>query len=82
MTFDLGLSAKLSRFVIHQRFFGDTYYNQGNVKEMEIYTCDHIPSQSGDWSEWTKIRDFEIVKPSGSPGNTVTVRYGSSKERT
>lgn len=43
------------------------------MKEMEIYTCDHIPSQSGDWSEWTKIRDFEIVKPSGSPGNTVTV---------
>lgn len=72
VTFDLGCSAKLSRFVIHQRFFGDTYYNQGNVKEMEIYTCDHIPSQSGDWSEWTKIRDFEIVKPSGSLGNTVT----------
>lgn len=72
VTFDLGSFSKLSRFVIHQRFFSNTYYNQGNVKKMEIYTCDHLPSESGDWSEWTKIMDFEVVKPSGSPGSTVT----------
>ncbi|MEA4917688.1 DUF5000 domain-containing lipoprotein [Proteiniphilum sp.] len=72
LTIDLGTTAKLSRFVMHQRIFGDSYYNHGNPKKMEIYTCDHQPSQSGDWSEWTKIMDCEIVKPSGSPGGTVT----------
>lgn len=71
-TIDLGCTARLSRFVMHQRCFTDVYYNHGNPKKMEVYTCDHIPNQSGDWSEWIKIMDCEIVKPSGSPGSTVT----------
>ena len=71
VTFDLGCYAKLSRFVMHQRA-GGMYYKQGNAKEMEIYTCDHLPEQSGDWSEWTKIMDYEVVKPSGSPDNVIT----------
>lgn len=72
ITIDLGCMAKLSRFVMHQRYFSDTYYNHGNPRKMEVYTCDHKPDPSGDWSEWTKIMDCEITKPSGSPGNTVT----------
>lgn len=71
MTIDLGCTAKLSRFVMHQRDFGG-YYNHGNPKKMEVFTCDHKPDQNGDWSEWTKIMDCEIVKPSGSPGTTMT----------
>lgn len=72
MTIDLGAVAKLSRFVVHQRYFPNTYYSHGNPKTMEVYICDHKPDQSGDWSEWTKVMDCEIVKPSGSPGSTVT----------
>lgn len=75
LTIDLGSTAKLSRFVMHQRSqnSGTTiYYAHGNPKKMEVYTCDHEPDESGDWSEWTKIMDCEIVKPSGSPGKTVT----------
>lgn len=72
MTIDLGAVTKLSRFVVHQRYFMDTYYNHGNPKTLEVYICDHKPDQSGDWSEWTKVMDCEIVKPSGSPGSTLT----------
>lgn len=75
-TIDLGESVKLSRFVIHQRTKHDSgsniSYGHGNPKKMEVYTCDHLPDNSGDWSEWIKIMDCEIVKPSGSPGGTVT----------
>lgn len=72
MTIDLGVVAKLSRFIMHQRYFGDTYYNHGNPKTMEVYICDHKPNPSGDWKEWTKVMDCEIVKPSGSPGGILT----------
>ncbi|GKG71269.1 hypothetical protein CE91St1_04120 [Parabacteroides goldsteinii] len=75
-TVDLGCTAKLSRFVINQRKTvgggENSYYQRGNPKKMEVYTCDHLPSESGDWSEWTKIMDCEVVKPSGSPGSTMT----------
>lgn len=75
-TVDLGCTAKLSRFVINQRKIvgggENSYYQRGNPKKMEVYICDHIPSASGDWSEWTKIMDCEVVKPSGSPGSTMT----------
>lgn len=74
-TIDLGNTIKLSRFVMHQRELNvssNIYYAWGNPKKMEVYTCDHEPNKSGDWSEWTKIMDCEIVKPSGSPGTTVT----------
>lgn len=76
-TVDLGCTAKLSRFTLHQRAMLDdgvtcTYYTQGNAKTIEVYTCDHLPSDDGDWSEWTKIMDCEVEKPSGSPGLTVT----------
>lgn len=74
-TIDLGTTTKLSRFVMHQRSSNggsSIYYAHGNPKKIEVYTCDHEPSKNGDWSEWTKIMDTEIVKPSGSPGNTVT----------
>lgn len=74
-TFDLGTVAKLSRLVVHQRIYNfgaNIAYGHGNPKTFEVYVCDHEPSQSGDWSEWTKVMDCEIVKPSGSPGSTVT----------
>lgn len=72
MTFDLGVKAKLSRFVMFQRPLENLLYNSGNPRTMDVYVCDHKPDPSGDWSEWTKVMTCEIVKPSGSPGNTIT----------
>lgn len=75
-TIDLGETTKLSRFVFHQRLKHESgsniSYGHGNPKTLEVYTCDHLPSNSGDWSEWTKIMNCEIEKPSGSPGTSVT----------
>lgn len=71
-TIDLGQVAKLSRVVMFQRKYSDSYYNWGNPKTFTVYGCDKTPSQSGDWSEWTKIMDCTVVKPSGSPQGTVT----------
>lgn len=72
VTFDLGSVVKLSRFVLFHRFFSSTYYNHGNPQKMEIYICDHEPDQEGNWADWEKVLDCEVVKPSGSPGSIVT----------
>lgn len=71
-TVDLGCIAKLSRVVMFQRKYSDSYYNWGNPLSFEVYGCDKKPSQDGDWSQWTKIMDCLIIKPSGSPSGTVT----------
>lgn len=71
-TVDLGQVAKLSRIVMFQRKYSDSYYNWGNPQMFTVYGCDKKPSQDGNWSEWTKIMDCEIIKPSGSPSGTVT----------
>lgn len=70
-TLDLGVTAKVSRIVLVQRKFSDSYYNWGNPRTFDVYVKTSAPSQSGDWSEWTKIMQTEIIKPSGN-GSTVT----------
>lgn len=71
-TIDLGGIAKISRVVMHQRKYSNSYYNWGNPQKFIIYAKVDKPSQSGNWDEWTKIMDCEIIKPSGSPSGTVT----------
>ncbi len=71
-TIDLGVVAKVSRLVIFQRLFSNSYYNWGNPKAFDLYVRTSAPSQSGDWQEWTKIMDTEIIKPSGGASGTVT----------
>jgi hypothetical protein len=72
-TLDLGAKAKLSRFLFYQRQDRTVYlYGPGGMKDFEVYVCHGDPSASGDWSEWTKVRDCTIVKPSGSPVGTNT----------
>lgn len=70
-TLDLGVTAKVSRIVLFQRKFSDSYYNWGNPRQFDVYVKVTTPSQSGDWSEWKKIMETEIIKPSGN-GSTVT----------
>lgn len=71
-TLDLGVTAKVSRFVLFQRKFSDSYYNWGNPRAFDVYVKATTPSQSGDWSEWTKVMETEIIKPSGASSSTVT----------
>lgn len=71
-TIDLGVTAKLSRVVMLQRFFSDQYYNWGNPRKFEVFVSSARPSQNGDWADWTKTMDCEIVKPSGLPIGTST----------
>lgn len=71
-TLDLGVTAKVSRIVLFQRRFSDSYYNWGNPRTFEVYVKTTAPSQSGDWSEWTKVMETEIIKPSGANSSTVT----------
>jgi hypothetical protein len=72
-TLDLGRKAKLSRFLLHQRLETlSLLYANNNPKDFEVYACFGTPSASGDWSEWTKVKDCTIIKPSGSPVGTNT----------
>ncbi len=68
ITIDLGLKVKVSRIVINARFQNNSYYSWGNPRKFTVYSCDHKPSQSGDWGEWEKIMECEVIKPSGMDG--------------
>ncbi|GHS96705.1 hypothetical protein FACS189421_02200 [Bacteroidia bacterium] len=76
-TIDLGKPVTLSSFkLFHRPRSSDNqhagYYNQGNVRKFELFGSLEQPSQSGDWSEWTKLMDCEVLKPSGQPFPAMT----------
>jgi hypothetical protein len=74
-TLDLGKMSKISRFLYYQRGDGGRYYRAGNARFFEIYTYTGDPADDnpdGDWSQWEKVTDCEVIKPSNSPGSTVT----------
>jgi len=75
-TFDLGVKLKLSRTVAFHR--SDWFPNpceRGNPKRYRIYGFygDGEPSNSGDWSEWTLIKEHEEMLPA-SGGKTQAER--------
>jgi hypothetical protein len=67
-TVDVGSPAKISRMIVYQRQMYDRYFNAGNVQLFEVYGRKDPPSQNGDWAEWTKIMECEVVKPSPGTG--------------
>jgi hypothetical protein len=72
-TIDLGAVGQVSRVVMFNRLFDDSYYSWGNPKDIEIYGRLERPSMSGDWSEWgDPIVVGELRKPSGLPSGTDT----------
>ncbi len=71
-TIDLGKKVKLSRVVLFNRNYNNSYYSWGNPKTFDVYGCFTTPSTSGNWDEWTKLMECTQVKPSGSPGITQT----------
>lgn len=64
-TFDMGVTAKLSRFTLWQRQ-GVWIYNHGNPKHYEVWGSTNPPS-NGSWDNWQKLVECTSVKPSGQP---------------
>jgi hypothetical protein len=66
-TFDLGVTAKLSRIVVYTRTNSRFLYNSGCVKTWELWGS-NSPNPNGDWdSTWTYLMTCNSVKPSGLP---------------
>ena len=65
ITFDLGVTAKLSRFTAWQRQ-GVWIYNHGNPKNYEVWGS-MAPPSDGSWNNWVKLATCTSVKPSGQP---------------
>ncbi len=70
VTLDLGQTAKISRIVVHARPVNGSYFEWGNPRIFEVFTTDRTPDKSGDWSQWTKIMDCTVERPSGTPAGT------------
>src|SRR5690606_24027812 len=67
--FDLGITAKLDRFVIWQRGAFDQQsllYASGNLRKWEIWGSND-PAEDGSYDGWIKLLSCESVKPSGLP---------------
>lgn len=64
-TFDLGVTAKLSRLKLYQRL-GAYIYTAGNPRNFEVWGCQTL-DPSGNWNSWTKLMDCISIKPSGLP---------------
>lgn len=69
-TFDMGVTASLSRLVYYPRANGSfAYTNQPRL--FEIWGSNN-PDSTGTWDSWTKLMDCEMIKPSGFPQGEVT----------
>jgi hypothetical protein len=77
-TINLGVEAKLSRFILWNR--GESYYyGQFNPQFFEVWGARELKTEVPneywyeDWkNDWELLGDYEVVKPSGSPYGTVT----------
>lgn len=63
-TFDIGVTAKISRIIEFQRL--NYYYSNGSVKKFEVWGCTTL-DPTGGWASWTKLMDCQSIKPSGLP---------------
>jgi len=66
-TIDLGVEAKLSRFIVYQR--QNFPYTHGNFRIFEIYGRADEPPTDGRWDGWIKLRDCLAIKPSQQGGD-------------
>ncbi|WP_308992378.1 DUF5000 domain-containing lipoprotein [Mariniflexile litorale] len=70
ITIDLGTAGLISRMTVYQRVESDNYvYAEGNLKKFEVWGAETLDT-SGNWDSWTKLGDFESIKPSGLPFGT------------
>lgn len=79
-TFDMGIKAKLSRFVINQRT-PPLAYTLGHMRIFELWGTNDPGAVNADTSTWEYLGTFESIKPSGLPDGEVTaddVEYAST----
>ncbi|NGM73241.1 DUF4959 domain-containing protein [Sphingobacterium sp. SGL-16] len=70
VTFDMGVSAKISRFWIRPFPEGTRYYFLSTMKRFEIYGS-NSPNLNGALDDsWILLGSYEVVKPSGLPYGT------------
>jgi len=69
-SFDLGVTTKLSRYVVHQRGLDDAnndlLYTAGNLLVWEVWGSNN-PSPFGDYEGWERLLVCTSHKPSGLP---------------
>lgn len=65
ITFDLGITAQLSRIALWQRP-NEWIYLQNNVRKFEIWGSVN-PASDGSWDSWTRLVEHTVIKPSGLP---------------
>lgn len=63
ITIDLGVSAQISHFRLNHYY---RYINKA-PRKYELWGTNNPPAD-GSWNNWTKILEYEQVKPSGQPG--------------
>ncbi|MEH6304083.1 DUF5000 domain-containing lipoprotein [Olivibacter sp. CPCC 100613] len=63
-TFDMGVKATLSRFVMHSRRNHEYRFN--HPQRFELWGSNE-PTSDGGWDSWTLIGTFSSIKPSGLP---------------
>jgi len=69
-TFDLGVTAAISRMVYYPKAVaGDSYTT--TARYFEIWGSND-PDPDGGWDNWVKLVDCELIKPSGLPGSEYT----------
>jgi len=68
-TFDMGVPATLSRFLMYSRLNHEYRFNHPKVFEL---WGSNAPDPAGGWESWTKVGTYTSVKPSGSPLNEQT----------
>jgi len=68
ITFDMGVTAKISRFTIWQRQ-DNWIYAHGNPKRYEIWGSTN-PASDGSYTNWTRLASCISVKPSGQPSGS------------
>lgn len=71
-TMDIGKSANLHSFKINNITTDARLYNEGSMKNWEIYGSSTAPSADGSWDDWTLLMQCESIKPSGEPVGTLT----------
>jgi hypothetical protein len=75
VTMDLGVEAKLSRFLLWARNEPRFFYGNNTFKTFELWGITELPADKPDeyWSgedwknDWTMVDDYAMVKPSGLP---------------
>jgi hypothetical protein len=74
VTIDMGVKAKISRFIMWQRGSiseQSLLYTAGSPRLFELWGSND-PNPDGTYDSWVKLMDCELIKPSGQPIPTNT----------